>query len=544
MKKLLFIFLISLLALLNSCRPNSHVGNPILHLAESLMQSHPDSALHLLEGIASPQEMKKADRAFYALLLTQARYKNYILLDNDSLIQVAVDYYKDIHQKELLAKSYFYMGCYYRDSKKLPASIELYLKALRTMPRQCDSVFLSMIYNHLGDCYSEQGLDLKAREMYRDGYALNMSKNDSLRAFHNLKGIGATYMMQFQFDSASHYYQQALTMALSQDYPELLGIIYKQLAGVYSAQGNYKQAYSAISNALPYLTDIVSLCSAYSVKGDLLYSLNEKDSALHYWYLSKESPDIYTKTSNYYNIYTVSKELHDLQNAVLYVDSFITCYDSIQGMNDRAEIAELTDNHLLELHKYKLSIEKGRTINLLIVMFIFSVFVLAFFFMRRDRRRKSEYIALQKQLMDNRVETLLLNDNGEQVENEKLHELEEARVDICISLFKSTEGYKWLNELKNAKPKERLDIISTHRVLIITDIRRTFVDVMADLSNSCSSLTPDDLLYCTLIMLHCPKEIIMDIMNTTSDAIKTRKSRIKNKMGHSLFEKVFSTDNL
>lgn len=544
MRKLLFVLLITLLPLFHSCRQDYHVSNPILLLADSLMQSHPDSALHLLEGIDAPREMKKADRAFFALLLTQARYKNYILLEDDSLIRVAVDYYEASNAKNQLAKSYFYMGCLYRDSKKLPASIELYLKALRTMPRQCDSVFLSMIYNHLGDCYSEQGLDLKAREMYRDGYTLNLSNHDSLRAFHNLKGIGATYMMQFKFDSASYYYQQALTMALSQDYPELLGIIYKQLATISNERNKYNEANVYISKSISNLSDIEDLASAYYMKGCILNNLNEKDSALHYWYLSKESSDIYTKTSNYYNIYQVSKELSDLDNAILYADSFIACYDSIQGMNDRAEIAELTDNHLLELHKYKLSIEKRRTINLLIVLFIFSVFVLAFFFMWQDRRRKNEYIALQKQLMDNRAETLLLNDNREEVENEKLYELEEARVDICISLFKSTEGYKWLNELKNAKPKERLDIISTHRALIITDIRRTFVDVMSDLSNSCSSLTPDDLLYCTLILLHCPKEIIMDIMNTTSDAIKTRKSRIKNKMGHSLFEKVFSTDNL
>lgn len=177
---------------MNSCRRNSHVDNPILYLADSLMQLHPDSALHLIEGIASPQVMNKADRALYALLLTQARYKNYILLENDSLIRVAVDYYEDSNQKELLARSYFYMGCFYRDRMKLPASIEFYLKSLRMMPDKCDSVFLSMIYYHLGDCYSEQGMDLKAREMYRDGYALNMSNRDSLRAFHNLKRNGMT----------------------------------------------------------------------------------------------------------------------------------------------------------------------------------------------------------------------------------------------------------------------------------------------------------------------------------------------------------------
>lgn len=93
--------------------------------------------------------------------------------------------------------------------------------------------------------------------------------------------------------------------------------------------------------------------------------------------------------------------------------------------------------------------------------------------------------------------------------------------------------------MQKAKPKERTKIIKNYRRLIIIDIKRTFVDVMEDLSGSCSSLTADDLLYCILILLHCPKEIVMDVMNVTSDAIKTRKSRIKNKMDKELFDDIF-----
>lgn len=160
-------------------------------------------------------------------------------------------------------------------------------------------------------------------------------------------------------------------MALSLDYPVLSGIIYKDLSGVYSEQREYELAYAYISKAISGLSDIESLASAYSMKGDVLYNMNMKDSALYYWRLSKESPDIYTKTSNYYNIYRVNKELSDWENAVLYADSFIVCYDSIQAMNDRAEIDKLMDDHLLELHKYELSVEQKRTTNLLLVSFLF-----------------------------------------------------------------------------------------------------------------------------------------------------------------------------
>ena len=71
---------------LSSC--SSSVKNPLLLCADSLMEVSPDSALSILESISSPQKLSRADRALYALLLTQARHKNYVPLDDDSLIMV------------------------------------------------------------------------------------------------------------------------------------------------------------------------------------------------------------------------------------------------------------------------------------------------------------------------------------------------------------------------------------------------------------------------------------------------------------------------
>ena len=69
---------------LSSC--SSSVKNPLLLCADSLMEVSPDSALSILESISSPQKLSRADRALYALLLTQARHKNYVPLDDDSLL--------------------------------------------------------------------------------------------------------------------------------------------------------------------------------------------------------------------------------------------------------------------------------------------------------------------------------------------------------------------------------------------------------------------------------------------------------------------------
>lgn len=547
MKKQFSTLLFFILLVLGSCRKTSQEYFAILQSVDSLMQTNPNSALQLLKTISTPQKMKKADRAWYALLTTQAQYKNYVPLENDSLIRTAIDYYKHSTEKEQLAKSYFYWGCVHREQKNTPAAVDCYLQSLRNMPKECDSTFLAMIYYHSGECYKDQNMTETARKMYQQARDINLRRHDTLRAFHNVRGIGTTFFLELQLDSATYHHKQALEMSLSLDYPVPSGIIYKDLSGYYYEQKRYEQAYTYISKAIANLSDIEDLTSAYSIKGDILYQMGEKDSALYYWHLGKESPDIYTKTSNYDNIYRINKELSNWETAVLYADSFIVYYDSIQTMNDRAEIDSLTDDHQLELHKYKLSVKQRRTTYFLLGLFLFLALSLSLLFLWRDRKRKNKYMALQKQLRENRVETLSLAKTDipkEEKKDNRLYELKKEKFDICISLFKSTEGYKRLNELEEAKPKERINIIKRYRAVITIDIKRSFVDIMEDLNNICPTLTHEDLLYCVLTLLQCPKEIIMDVMDTSSDAIKTRKNRIKNKMGKDLFESIFSPDYL
>ncbi|MCD8091788.1 MAG: hypothetical protein LUF01_02725 [Bacteroides sp.] len=60
------------------------------------MEIYPDSALYLLNQLSHPETLGGQQRADYALLLTQARDKNYLdSLQSDSLIGFAVNYYRN-----------------------------------------------------------------------------------------------------------------------------------------------------------------------------------------------------------------------------------------------------------------------------------------------------------------------------------------------------------------------------------------------------------------------------------------------------------------
>ena len=68
----------------------------------------------------------------YALLLTEALDKNFKSHRNDSLILIAVDYYKDNSNNKLKTKAYYYLGRVYQDNKEYIKATEAYLTALKT----------------------------------------------------------------------------------------------------------------------------------------------------------------------------------------------------------------------------------------------------------------------------------------------------------------------------------------------------------------------------------------------------------------------------
>ena len=540
MKKLLpaFLFFISFTILLGACRRGSHAVSSILLLADSLMQSHPDSSLQLLEAIPAPQKMGKTDRAWYALLLTQAKYKNYVSLENDSLIQVAVDYFEKNSDREQLAKSYFYSGCVHREQEDISTAINLYLKSLRTMPQGGDSVFLSMVYGHLGDCYGEQYLNSAAIDAHKNAYALCGTAHID-RALYALLKIGDNYLIKDDSDSAFIYYQQTKLLADSLQTSAFKPLVYKNIAALYNERGEYEEANSYISEAMRDIEVEESLYSIYFLKGDIMNHLNKKDSALYYWNLAKYSFDIETKASAFDRLFELNKEQSRWREAALCADSFIVYFDSIQASAYRA------DNHQLEIHKYALLKEHQLAKKKMIYCFWGLFLVLALIYMWRDRCRKNKYIALQKQLNENRAEIMMLSESSAPIEEKsaELHDLKEKNLQICISLFEATEGYKKLNELKNMKPGKRILKIQDYRERIIGDIRESFLDVMNNLRENCRSLTNEDLFYCLLSLLHCPKDLLLGIMDASSDAIKARKHRIKDKMDTVLFDKVFGSDN-
>ena len=525
---------------LSSCSSPS-VKNQLLLCADSLMETYPDSALSILESITYPQKMPRADRALYALLLTQARHKNYIALEDDSLIKTAVDYYGDKKKSLRAAKAHYYWGAIYSEKGYASFAVEEYLTAIRLMPVRNE--FLAMIYDNLAECYEEDRLYNVAIENYRAAYQILKGKDEQT---YPMRGIARVFLLQNEKDSALYYYQQALDCALADQDSSLIGALYHDLAMVYSEKKDYIQADKFVSKAILLQgQDAINTCLS---KAQIMLNLNKLDSASYFFSKNMDELDIYGKAVCYDGMYQIAKRKGEWKTATENMDAYKILYDSIQIMADNEELNRLMDKHQLEEHKRTLS-EHAQTLFVSLVSIFLSLTIICIFcFMWNDRKRKKRYIALQQELTQKRVDTMLLKEektsepNQEHI-NKKMSDLREQQLQLCISMFQTTDCYNKLETLEKSTPKQLLAMRSLRADMRIA-ICEAFVDVMVNLKECCPSLTNDDLFYCVLSSLHCSKTVIMELMDTTSDALKTRKNRIKNKMGTYLFEQVFTVDNL
>ena len=509
------------------------------------MEHYPDSALITLEGIEEPLKMKKADRAFYALLLTQAHEKNEITHTDDSLIQIAVDYYEDGKDVYREAQSLYYLGCVYADMNNITLSIDALLKAETTLGGKYKNDRLTYLINsNLASQYSSQGFYDKALEVSQKAYVNSIKRNDSTDLFFPLDQIGSTFLLQNENDSAFFYYDQALEIAEIQSDSSWVAYFSSKISRAHFYQKNFNKAYQYITKAINYDTDERSLLVYYCDKGDLFNEMQEQDSARYYLIKSLKSDNINTQFLSTLTLFEIERNAGNYKKAVEYIEIHNILDDSIYAVKKQAEIAKLLNEHAIKIHVKKITFQEKKKTVYIISSCIIVLILLAFTFMIVDKHRKSHIIKLQKQLMRNRTEILKTNQQKENLKTvDNISEKDILRK-ICIKnietsgeLFKKTIIYKEIHLLDRLNNKEIHLSLKTRSDLRET-IYETFPDALLSLIDL-YSLNSEDALCCILYSLNLSNCTVAACMGVAEGAIKTRKSRLKNKIDEELYTCLF-----
>ena len=210
MKNILSILL--LLLAFTACGDKSSLTD-VLNRAEVLMNEHPDSSLTLLRTLSFDDFKKESNRARYALLHSQALDKNYIDVTSDSIISVAVDYYKNENEVRNKFLSYYYMGRVHANGERYLQATSCLMEAEQLADEVGDDYLSGLLYSEMGRIYDIYYDYPKSLEAYQN----------AAECYERIGKIGhRNYMWYYQsavcrnmnkYDKAEQLLQETLIMA-------------------------------------------------------------------------------------------------------------------------------------------------------------------------------------------------------------------------------------------------------------------------------------------------------------------------------------------
>lgn len=472
MKKLLYLGLLSVCVLLGSC-VEKNVSN-VFDKVEGYMDVCPDSALLLLEQIPHSEELRGKQRADYALLLTQARDKNYLdSLQSDSLIKIAVDYYKNGEDKVKAGKALFYYGkvMHLQDNDTL--AIQAYLSALAKLEKTEEYKLQGFVHEYIGVLNTDRKLYKDALDNYQSSAYCFQKAVDTLGVIYVYRDIARIYYVEQKYDSVYNYINRALSLcekkkgciSFERVIPSLL-----QVKGIAKRnEGDLGDAIALLKTAVETEQDRHSMHHCSMSLGNIYLNQNKLDEAKRYFTLALKSERPRTLAGAYHYLYLLEKRQKKYAIALYFKEKS----DSLLSVDLDAKQASQILTLQRKYEKGKLFLEKQQVehekkiqfyFGMVIVLFIILLCLVLYFLLRKKYKemfRKNMQVIKENECMIKRYVyelDMLKQKAGETAEtnrekvgklNQKILLLEsenkKIRENVCVN------GVYLLEQLKKEK---------------------------------------------------------------------------------------------
>ena len=439
--------IISIIISLISCTHNKNYPTafqPELAKAEAMMYRYPDSALHILQGIQPDIPSENEQYATWALLMTQAQYKNQIE-QSDSLINIAYSYFTKHDNAQRKALALYYKGILRHESHHAEDALSFYLEAATEIEKTNDYQLGFLINSEVGLMYLYRKLNDYAMEYFEKAHHnAELSDNQTYIAFSFIY-IARAFSQKKQYNKAIEYYEKAIKIGQVNNYPTILASAMNETSFLFLKTGENKKA-------LQYAKDCIKIKKTdqriFSL-GDTYRYLKMYDSA--YFYLNQAclSPNIHTARSAYQALFYISQEEKDYKKAVEYSNKLWFYQDSI-GKTDRnkalIEMQEKYDQQKIINENNLSQIKKDRIIRNVLIALIILSFIIAitnYLYQRKIVSQKQEISEKEEKI---RYFTMKIHENETLINRNKMR-IEELTIQMEGSL-EIKEQWKEQNKIR------------------------------------------------------------------------------------------------
>jgi len=298
-----------------------------LNRAEAVMEEHPDSALAILGAIPSADVNSSADRALHALLLTQAQIKNGHIVDNDSLINIAVSHYSDSDDSPRLMKSLFYKAQVEYNRGDMAAAIVPAIRARELATEFNDSYWRAKAAELMADIYSVthyKSEAVKYTEEAAEHYKKAGKARNHLFALCDLAVVRSNDGVDDNKNIA--LLDSVRRIAINEPADTTL-IVYadRTLFGMYVDSGRNDEAHRILEEMLSLKSHYFPDSEQYSYMSRLATNDGNDEEALQ---IIKTANDEATNTSQKVHVYVFYRDYHKSKGmsreAEAYTDSILT----------------------------------------------------------------------------------------------------------------------------------------------------------------------------------------------------------------------------
>lgn len=550
------LYILLCCAYLSSCQRDNTAK--ILELAEAQIWEKPDSTLQILEQISSPEKLKGKEQADYTLLLTQAKYRCNILAPSDSLINIAINYYKEKEDADRKGAAYLYKGSVLNELHESEKAIQAYKQAEECIPKMTDTHLIARIYSDLGYLNQmELNYDI-AKTYYKKSLSINKAEkylSNSANDLINLMGLYISSDYQNKQDSAEWCTSELLNI-VSKVGSNIQAKIFHNIA----VQKMYKEKYTEAEIFLQKLKEVSNGKLSYkalSVWGELYIKMGHKEKADSLLYAALGTSDLTVKVNIYSTLYKQAEEDKQYKKAVGYLKKYTAVIDSVRDELKSTEIRELQLKYdksitLRQNAEIRMNWYLTIAIGFLIVIALISLY---FYSLKIYRKQKGKELSQQKQgsiKLQERIDVLQTMVE----ESENLHSLEREEALNKIIDLQNEKGEKdtRIKQLETMFRAKDISVSSADAEALQTFLRITeqkeytpaanrdnlhhWLDITHQnfairLNDKYPSLTGREKDICYLTALGLPLDTVAQLLNVQPRSIERYISRICEKFGFS-----------
>lgn len=543
------------------------------------MESHPDTALYLLNSIHHPEKLLGKSQADYALLMTQAMDMNYMKFSSDSLIALALNFYAlDNRDPDMRAKAHFYYGRVLLESDKEEEALEHFLSARKYYESISNHKMLALIAGEVGMIKRRQRLYEEAMENYRESYVRHLHLEDSLGIISASQNMARIFLFENQWDSSHYYYNHALEIAVHKQYPfevsilHELGILYRSMGRLDLAEPYFLSAFEKETDKEKKYMECLSL-------GYLYMQLGRVDEARKYLKLSINSSKPYTRIDAYNCLYFLEKDIDNFEEAIVYHEKADSITNGLEELNTVELITKLQrqyENEKLLNDHLKMKVRYTNFVWWGTVAFMVLAVYLCYYY-NKSKNHKKRIVEIENQIRCNEEEIRRYRQEMEEIQKSKVRIPEGSRVvaesrvqevsrtlelnrskigelngkiilltmqnrnlsgqlkelggglSVCESSEQFISAFRLLLAIKEGALRGKLSHAERNKLFRLFDL--LYGNYVSRLLARTPSLTKHDLEICCFVKFGLNNEELSRIFQTTSDSVTKAKSRLKGRLG-------------